>query len=462
MLTEQEIQDLRQGTFEIDCSLMVLKRISTGNMRAFSGPGFVKQSSGDEIYFKLYPDAKFHPDELFRQFYSPSSMKLGEVIPEHEYYSLSATDLQGRRWTSSRILPPNIHQGEGVVLTGRLDELIHTTDRVSHLPRRGYLVLRVFDDIKIPVNTTTETTVSVAGKELTSHRLNASKFTSCGKMFRLTQEDGFLTIEVISDDESLPDHIEKRVIEALQFVLARPLRWSVMQKYCDGIEKTCIRPQRSVVSKPRLQPPINFHSPAVTESVWKLFDRYLQHIITHSEDKWHPLSVEIHSVCEASGGSLDAEGLTLGVAIEGVLRSEFPNLGWPSKDTKSAVKRFFGCLEECDVDESLKGRIKGAVGNMFRPRPKDRMLLLIDEGAIIDEQLRAWESLRHSSAHAERPDSKSLQDFLQLCWTVTVLLYHLVFRAIGYEGKYTDYSADGWPLKQYPPKPEGVQPESEA
>lgn len=449
MLSEQEKRDLQQGTFEIDCPAMILRRQASTDERVFSGPGFIKQTSDRSLYFKLYPGDEF--DALVSELEEFFSGKLGELIPESEFFSLFATDLHGQRWTSSRVSPPGIEHGEGTVVTGYLDEIVSSADRVSESPRRAYLALRVFDDVKIPLNTVTETTTSVGGKKLKSRRLNAWNFVSCGNTFHLTQESGLLKIEVTSDDDSFPDHLEKRVIEALQFVLARPLWWTVMQKWSDGVEEVRIRRQHAVVSNPRLQPPIKFHEYGgdVTHHVRKLFDNYLQYIISHPRDKWHPLSARLHSVCEASGGSLDAEGLTLGVSVEGVLRSEFSELGRPSEDTKKALQQFGKYLKAWDGDETVKRRIQGTVGAMYRPRAKDRMLALIECGAMTDEQLKAWEDLRHSSAHAERPDSKPLQEFIQLCRMVTVLLYHLVFQAIGYEGMYTDYSADGWPLKEY-------------
>jgi hypothetical protein len=454
---------------------MALENQSLDNKRVFSGPGYIKQSSDGKVHFKLYPEDKSGSQGMIEEFLSQRRVKLGALIPEHEYYFLSATDLRGRQWNSRWVAPPSIYFDE--VVTGQLDELVHTASGIPH--KRGYLVLRVrkkitprnlavfpwemrelillrtlrvYDDVKIPINAVTETEISVAGKKLKSSRANASSFTSCNNTFRLTQEDGLLTIEVISEDESLPDPIEKRVIEALQFVLARPLWWLVMQRWSDGVETTCIRPRRAGVSKPRLQPPIHFHGYGyeVIDGVWSLFDKYLQYIITHPEDKWHPLSARLHSVCEASGGSLDAEGLTLGIAVEGVLKSEFSDLGSPSEGTISAINDFLEYMNAWSGDESLKRRIKGAVGTMHHPRAKDRMRVLIDEGAVTREQLRAWENLRHASAHAERADARPVEDYIRLCDKVIVLLYHLVFRAIGYEGKYTDYSTEGWPLREYP------------
>ncbi len=49
----------------------------------------------------------------------------------------------------------------------------------------------------------------------------------------------------------------------------------------------------------------------------------------------------------------------------------------------------------------------------------------------------------------ELEQSLPLQEFLELSNKVLILFYHLIFFAIGYQGKYTDYSTIGWPVKDY-------------
>ena len=59
----------------------------------------------------------------------------------------------------------------------------------------------------------------------------------------------------------------------------------------------------------------------------------------------------------------------------------------------------------------------------------------------------------NTSAHGETPGSENLQALVDLCHKVTVLMYHLIFRAVGFEGAYIDYSTHGWPLKHYRGRP---------
>jgi hypothetical protein len=54
-------------------------------------------------------------------------------------------------------------------------------------------------------------------------------------------------------------------------------------------------------------------------------------------------------------------------------------------------------------------------------------------------------------AHAELPDPTERQRFFDKIMAANVLLYQLVFSAIGYGGFYSDYSTHGFPVVKYPP-----------
>src|SRR5262249_54431354 len=48
---------------------------------------------------------------------------------------------------------------------------------------------------------------------------------------------------------------------------------------------------------------------------------------------------------------------------------------------------------------------------------------------------------------------ENLQTLVDLCHKVMVLMYHLIFRAVGFEGVYIDYSTHGWRPKRYRGRP---------
>ena len=84
--------------------------------------------------------------------------------------------------------------------------------------------------------------------------------------------------------------------------------------------------------------------------------------------------------------------------------------------------------------ERVKNRMEGFLSTLRQPSVKDRLHALLKVGAVTEPEIKAWESLRHPSAHAGSLKDRAMQDVLDLYHVVSVLMYHLVFRAIGYVG----------------------------
>jgi hypothetical protein len=101
------------------------------------------------------------------------------------------------------------------------------------------------------------------------------------------------------------------------------------------------------------------------------------------------------------------------------------------------------------VKKALYDRLGGLLSQFNSVRAKDTMMRLASEGVVRDADVKAWGRLRNQAAHASIQVAGSLQDLVDLCEAVTVLMYHLIFKAIGYEGAYTDWSEYGYPTRWF-------------
>jgi hypothetical protein len=184
--------------------------------------------------------------------------------------------------------------------------------------------------------------------------------------------------------------------------------------------------------------------------------RYLAHVLPYEPPEariwYHPLSDLVHAVLEASKASIDAEALELSVAVEGILKQEFPDLARPTAEMEEELDRARDLIAQSDLSPDVKMRIDGAVQAMKQPRAKDKLRELVNLGVVTREQVKAWERLRHPSSHAVRAHERELQDVVDLCGQVLVLFYHLVFWRIGYRAHYTDYGTNSWPTAEYRPE----------
>jgi hypothetical protein len=101
------------------------------------------------------------------------------------------------------------------------------------------------------------------------------------------------------------------------------------------------------------------------------------------------------------------------------------------------------------------GRIKGMMAGLTNMRAIDKLWRLADEDKVNRTQIEAWRELRNKQVHPVALDladvaDRDYQNRFDLIHQATVLMYHVVFHLIGYEGKYTDYSTLGYPNRDYP------------
>jgi hypothetical protein len=256
-----------------------------------------------------------------------------------------------------------------------------------------------------------------------------------------------------------PAHIETRVTEALALVLAKPLVWNVAMLHDGGKETVRVRPGREPMAASLPPPVLGGKIDMSGGDVWRLFDRYLTLVCTHAGEDFHPCSRHLYSVLEASAGAISSRALALGVAVEGITKDIFPKAGALPPTLKPTVRRLRKYFREWEefkdqpTKDVLYERVETMLGKVLEVSGASKLYALANEKAVRKEQIRAWKDLRHAAAHGVTPGSEDLQVLLDLCNTVTVLMYHLIFRAAGYEGSYRDYSTRGFPKKRYRGRP---------
>jgi hypothetical protein len=457
-LTEDEINSIKYSSWDIDCPRMILRSCASQNPATYYGAGKISQSIEGYLEFKIYANREKNTPK--HTFISP--VKSGELVPDSEFYELAATDSLAREWHASRFLPSFYQTATGkTIADGELFEVYSSGKYPDAMKLKGCdLQLWVFDNLRIPWNATTEQRKSVArGRQRTeSGTWNAWKFRCMKTDFLLVKEaDDLLTIQASNNEKKFPGYFDNRVIEALQFLLGRPVQWSVMKKRTGKNLKVVVRSKRLKSIRGRFQPPLpsrsitNPKTGKLTANFHRtLFERFLKHTLYHEKPR-HPLWGKLDAIFEASSASfIDAEALTLTVAIESILASEFTELGSPSKKEEAAIREAIDYIKSWDGNEKIKNRIMGLVSNLLQTRALDRMRKLEKIGAITEEQYRAWQKLRNPSTHSYQDANIPTAEHIQLLQECEVLFYHLIFHAIGYKGPYTDFSVPGWPLKKYP------------
>jgi Protein of unknown function (DUF2934) len=425
---------IQKGVWEVDCADITLRQNGTTEPTVFSGPGYLRQGEGGTVEYKVYVTTT-HAREIWETQFGGVS---GKLLESSRYYTLHATDRFGNRWENHRTNPEiGSSEIDGSVhhfIDGKLHDL--TYSRNSGLPEHFFkLKMFFFVEVEIPC---------------------AAFSTSIGN-FRVSNQAGVVLVEVDSECQ-LPKNIEIRIVESLALVLAKPLFWNVIERYDNGIETVRLRGDRGI-PRAKLMPPVGCRFTHQTGEVWRLFEKFLTFVCGYSEERMHPCSRHIFSALEASAGTIHAQALALSVAVEGIVKHLFPKAGsLPEglrpkvQDLRLHFKNWEGFKDEY-TKNALWQRVQDMLGKILDISTKSKLHALATANAIYEEHVKAWGDIRNKSAHGEMSGSENLQALVDLCHKVMVLMYHLIFCAVGFEGIYIDYSTHGWRPKRYRGRP---------
>lgn len=449
-ITPEFVKALSNGTMALDCLSVVFHQLSDQAPKCYQGRGLLLLRDG-EFQFRIYADkgdndAKEALDELFQV----TRWVPGEEIPKDEYFELWAKDISGYEWTCSKVQVKRHGGVYGLVLTGHMFDVLKNEASSNGPHRRSSLTLHFFEELNVPLNRWMLTRSEVNGQVTQSKNEQVrAEFASSGLRFvveKTSPEKGSTIVNVFSDDP-LPDGLETRVEETLRYVTMRPVRWCLLQRRSSGSLLVSLVPTKKC-GKPLFDEPLD-PRPYLADDYWSLFVAFFEYVSQHpNPTDYHPLSVQLFHLTEGETRQLDSVGLMVSVAVEGVLKCLYSNIGAPSDAFLLEVERIREEIKKMTFnDEALRGRLDGALNAMKSIRPGDQMKELVEQGVITAPQQKTWTKLRNSSAHAAAKfDPDSINKLWAECMTVYTLLNRLIFNAIGYKGQFCDYGTRGWPI----------------
>lgn len=457
-LSDKAIDELREGKWELHCLTMEITR--TDGTRHYSGSGSLKQDANGKLSFTLYDTGYVLQAKTINDDIDHNGLKAGQFFPRNYYFTLRATDTWNNVWSSTPTLDVNIDSAaeKGAVVTGTVSELVGTDDEDNCI-MRPWCNFTFFQDIgKFPCNQTIQKETKIANKVRSqSWSLSVAEFETCGFHFELStlSDRSVLFAHQKESGALLPTNIDVRIIEALQFVLGKPLHWQLLQIAMSNSKITRIRSALRERS-PSACPPIELCAGEHLESVWSLFGKYLAFIFSCRDETWHPLSSRLFTIQHSSTYLWNVQMLTLGVEVEGLLNDEYPAKVQSPSNIATALDAVSVFLEQAakgtppSVDSGSCNRIKSSLGYLKGSSATNKLKQLVIQGAVRQEDVQAWEHVRHKSAHAQRGETAMTQENSQRLERVLVLFYHLIFNKIGYSGNYTDYGHFGFPVTRYP------------
>ena len=423
------ISDFEQRKLHIDFLEMSLTQNKSGvKVISYTGKGYVEQTDDDVLFLKMYVNETANTS-LFDEFKNLNQTKSGELYPDDSYYTLSGIAADGTTWKAEHVLPAcKWHvQHPNPIVDARLSSI--TGGELARDPKS--LEMHFFEKADLPVLS------------------RKARFTVGRYDFHVEGGDDSFIIGADSD-VPLPEHFGMRIEEALRFLLAQSVTPRAIVQHHSVLLLTSTTPKSPVV---RLGRPISRGSAAFHDKSWDLFGAYLVFVTEKTKfGNWHPCTGYLHMAREASANSLDAWAIGIAVAVEGLARLVNIEHDTAEDEKRNAERKRLKDLqtfivEQVSSQECLKrytDRVKGIVSSLTSVRAIDRLFWLADHGGAERSHVNAWRKLRNRGVHPATTEDKDIasldyQELVDEVHSVTILLYHIVFHVIAYDGPYTDY-----------------------
>jgi hypothetical protein len=253
---------------------------------------------------------------------------------------------------------------------------------------------------------------------------------------------------VVADTAIPPGHSD-HLNEALRFVLARKVEWSVLHLLTPTSGTVRLRGRLNPPPKSRRRPPIAYDTSS-RGAIWNLFSTYLRYLDTSEHNTgFHPLAERISTAIQAGSWPLADEIRTLSSLVEGLIKEQFRNMKVTPTLSKADLKSAREAIASLNLDAKVIERLDGILGNARQTRAIDRLYRLVEDKLICEDLVTAWRDLRNPSAHGDLLDPTKIDEYVHQVACTQVLFYQLVFLVIGYTGPYTDYCRPGDPLSEF-------------
>lgn len=384
--------------------------------------------------------------------------KPGQMINDKDLCIVELEDEDGTVWHSMNVhipISPLYKISGGGKGTIRLYEMETNSRTISNFELGGRMILSSNKKIELPRNVVTETKKServgsrrapwrFSGASLDRARVKTKDF-----LIDFSWPGNFLECNYELTDTIPLFH--DRICETVMFVSGQmPCKIFLARSY-GNFESIVVYSRRDPPVRKQRTPSPHYRTKRRSDP-YLLFKKYLTFAIKESaEDGWCHISREMASIMLTKNISVAAEILATCIAIEWMTKKYFPRLKIPVTPPET-IEKIMSEIDSMRLNSSIKKRISDIVkGSLGQIRCKDVLRKLSKGGRITLDMIRTWDKNRNSSAHGNK-DYEITHRTLSDSDTLFQLLILLVFKTIKYNGQYSDYSAEGWPVARIKPK----------
>lgn len=399
-----ELKKYIEFNFIYEFPEITLKQRNSDNTNIYSGPGALSQDQEGNLLLKMYTRSSETFFNIFKE-ETPS----GKLIEDNKYYDITAKDMFGYIWKSEKVsLRKHYGQTEVIVIHTKLCQ-IFCQKELRGIKNTSDLILFINKNIQFPLASFFETP-ELKEKKFYNNEMIFCALTLRNYQIRISEQRDWKEIAISSSTEKLPENIDLRICEALQFISNTELNWFFYQKFEDkkNIQKLNSYNAYQIIEGG--SPPLEDDSVS-GESNWSIFKLYLQYIVDYpTTNKYHPISSLIKQIIQAEQLPIQIRFQTICVCIESLLNSEFSNYIDADPKLIEHQNSLLKFIDQNINEEKYLGRLKGLLSQIKNPRPVDKLYKLANESLIDERLIKNWKSLRHRMVHGERIEPKDCKN----------------------------------------------------
>jgi hypothetical protein len=283
------ISALKQGHLDIHCSRMELAQNTPSNPIRYIGSGYIRQNNDGGIEFTIYATEICNVDMVTALSPILSRHHSGTVFRGDESFTLTATSYWRYSWKAERIFDPSVDWRQSPQRVSGNISILRREGRAVCRGRPHRVIMHFFENIDIPCPVMMETT---------SKDFDGAVFdTADHKYFRIQKRDDEIVVDVNSEI-AFPPHFDVRVVEAISYVLARPMSWRSLNTNDGYADILHLSSPQSQLTNEKLGRPLLAKRLEELPMVWRLFDKYLAYVMKENTTPfWHTCSYYTRHAC---------------------------------------------------------------------------------------------------------------------------------------------------------------------
>ena len=434
--------ELTSCKFALSLPQCTVRQRGTNTPRVYSGAGFISQEADGSLMLRMFATEHLDEGERFARIL-PKIHAPGTLVPDSEFYDVSAVDQQGCQWRAERqLIGLNFGVGNEVFVSLHDLEKVETWGQRTSDTSRGWFIP---GDIELPwhLYTTTDRYIS----------LDRFEFDDADFVWKAHKVDGGLDVEFTAKHRSLEPHAT-RFLRAVGMLVGQFMDPLVSYSYSDGQLVTCIHRRRAQESTHLLEPMdrrCGDHRDA---------HRFLACCLQHAERQYPERKDQFlllyrfwHRILRARHGDIENSSLVLSVAIEGIIKALCASEQDVDAPFVTLVEEAKPSVEGLAIPERVRNSLLEHLKHAVNPRPIQTMQRLKEQRAITEAHIKVWRKMRNSGSHGAQleDDAKEIEAHWQRYLCCLDMFYRLLFLVIGYKGNYVDLSRVGWPIARFPP-----------